>query len=56
MQKHIKNIQKKNKDICTLLKVQKEYLLLEDMEGINALGGLKLHTIVLVCCYERYNR
>ena len=47
---------KKYEDICTLLKVQEEYPLLEDLEGIDALSGLKLHTIVLVCCHEGCNR
>jgi len=56
MQKHTKNIQKKYKDICTLLKVREEYSLLKDLKGIDALGGLKLYTMVLVYCHERCNR
>jgi len=57
MQKHTKNIQKKKyEDICTLLEVQEEYLLLEDLEGIDALGGLKLYTMVLVCCHKGCHR
>jgi len=47
---------KKYEDICTLLKVQEKYPLLEDLESINALSGLKLHTMVLVCCHEGCNK
>jgi len=47
---------KKYEDIYTLLKVQEEYPLLENLEGIDALSGLKLHTMVLVCCHEGCNR
>jgi len=45
---HEKYSKKRYVEIYALLEVWEEYPLLEDLEGINALSGLNLHSMVLV--------
>jgi len=43
---------KKYQEVCTQLQIKEEYPTPDNLDGIHALSGLKLHMMALVCGYE----